>query len=61
LFDLHPPTHQSINPFLIPAAVLWRLLLQMTRMMPLRFTILQFSQSFLTDARTFMFKSFSFP
>jgi hypothetical protein len=30
-------------------------LLQMTRMTPLRRMILQFSQSFLTDARTFMF------
>jgi hypothetical protein len=30
------------------------LLLQMTRMTPLRRMILQFSQSFLTDARTFI-------
>src|SRR6266540_6076436 len=30
----------------------------MTRMTPLRLTILQFSQSFFTDARTFMFKFF---
>jgi hypothetical protein len=33
---------------------LWRALLQITRMTPLRRMILQFSQSFLTDARTFI-------
>ena len=32
----------------------------MTRITPLRRTILQCSQSFLTDARTFIFKSFRF-
>jgi hypothetical protein len=37
---------------------LWRALLQITRMTPLRLMILQFSQSFLTDARTFINSDF---
>jgi len=39
-----------------PCRCLWRAFVQMTRMTPLRLTILQFSQSFFTDARTFMSK-----
>src|SRR5581483_5582292 len=38
-----------------PWRCLWRALVQMTRMTPLRRTILQFSQSFFTEARTFIF------
>jgi len=38
-----------------PWRCLWRALVQITRMTPLRRMILQFSQSFLTDARTFIF------
>jgi hypothetical protein len=37
-----------------PWRCLWRALVQITRITPLRRTILQFSQSFLTDARTFI-------
>ena len=38
-----------------PWRCLWRALVQITRMTPLRRIILQFSQSFFTDARTFIF------
>ena len=39
-----------------PWRCLWRALEQITRITPLRRTILQFSQSFLTEARTFIFR-----
>jgi len=42
-----------------PWRCLWRALVQITRMTPLRRMILQFSQSFLTDARTFISLTFS--
>ena len=43
-----------------PCRCLWRGFVQMTRMTPLRLMILQFSQSFFTDARTFILNLFRF-
>src|SRR5438046_1459074 len=53
------PLRYSVTPILrfiycYPCRCLWRSFVQMTRMTPLRRMILQFSQSFLTDARTFI-------
>lgn len=51
----------SKDAFTQPCRCLWRAFVQITRMTPLRFIILQFSQSFLTDARTFIFSIFYVP
>src|SRR5215207_9604513 len=53
------PMMRAINNY--PCRCLCRRFVQMTRMTPLRRIILQFSQSFLTDARTFIFNSSSQP
>ncbi len=64
LASFFPIFQSSIIPifrFLQPCLCLCRALVQITRMTPLRRMILQFSHSFLTDARTFIIICSAFP